>query len=280
MVFANIFLHCLIFIQSAAVFGAENCGSSAKVTGLIIGGKFSENNQWPWLAALIKRSDETFFCGGTLISKRHVLTAAHCIQPKSQARPIKFDEFVVYFGKHNLSEKFEDGSTHSHPLKVLMHNDWNYRSDKYDADIAIIFFEYDVGFTQKIAPICLTSTLSLNKKGTVVDIFGKVAWIQIIWTFPGRLGNLKHIDRGSLNHRRTFRANLRCFQLILERNRRPHRNMSKCLSLTIIRVSTKTRNSSTFRPNELSVRKPRARLGRAWATLEAGFTCYMETFGS
>lgn len=178
MEFANIFLHFLLLFQSAAVFGAENCGSSAKAAGLIIGGKFSENNQWPWLAALITRSDETFFCGGTLISKRHVLTAAHCIQPKRQPRPIKFDEFVVYFGKHNLSEKFEDGSTHSHPLKVLIHNDWNYRSDKYDADIAIIFFEYDVGFTQKIAPICLTSALSLNKKGTVVDIFEK--WLEFI----------------------------------------------------------------------------------------------------
>lgn len=169
MLSANNFLLFFVLTSFGSAFGEERCGSSAKGTGLIIGGNFSDENQWPWLAALITRSESNFFCGGTLISKRHVLTAAHCIQPKGRSRPTTFDEFLVYFGKHNLSVINELGSKPADPVKVLLHNDWNYRSDKYDADIAIIFFEYDVGFTARIAPVCLPDASAIHQKGTVVD---------------------------------------------------------------------------------------------------------------
>lgn len=181
MEFANIFIHFLVLIQSGAVFSEGSCGSSVKATGLIIRGNFSEQNQWPWLAALMTRSDGVFFCGGTLISKLHVLTAAHCIQPKKQPVPITFDEFVVYLGKHNLSVAEEYGSKRTDPSRVLLHSDWNYRSERYDADIAIIFAEDEIGITLKIAPVCVSNTLSIHKKGTVVDICSsETVFLQII----------------------------------------------------------------------------------------------------
>lgn len=189
MEFENIYLPFIILMQIVAVFGSESCGSNVKGTGLIIGGSFSEKNQWPWLVALVNKSDENFFCGGTLISKRHVLTAAHCIQPKGQTIQIRFDEFVVLLGKHNLTDRLEHGSFKADPLKVLVHRDWNYLNDRFDADIAIVFLEYEVQLSGKIAPICVSDTLSLQKKGTVVDKYETLACTEIIWNFSGRLGN-------------------------------------------------------------------------------------------
>ena len=46
----------------------------------IVGGQMSEEGRWPWMAALMKWDQQ--FCGGSLISDRWVLTAAHCIQPR------------------------------------------------------------------------------------------------------------------------------------------------------------------------------------------------------
>ena len=44
----------------------------------IVGGQETEVNELPWQVGLVSRNGKTPWCGGTLISDRHVLTAAHC----------------------------------------------------------------------------------------------------------------------------------------------------------------------------------------------------------
>lgn len=50
-------------------------------SGLIVGGIKAEKNEFPHMAAIGYGNDEieiSFRCGGSLISERCVLTAAHC----------------------------------------------------------------------------------------------------------------------------------------------------------------------------------------------------------
>lgn len=50
------------------------CGNRAVGAELIVGGQNSTVNAWPWAAALFSKTENSFFCPGTLISEKHVIT--------------------------------------------------------------------------------------------------------------------------------------------------------------------------------------------------------------
>jgi len=60
----------------------EGCGSTLGYYKKIVGGEVSRKGAWPWIALLgyDDPSGSPFKCGGTLITARHVITAAHCIR--------------------------------------------------------------------------------------------------------------------------------------------------------------------------------------------------------
>lgn len=64
------------------------CGDSLVGTGLIVGGSTIKRGQWPFIVALFRSKTEKYFCGGTIISMKHIITAAHCISPKHSIKPV------------------------------------------------------------------------------------------------------------------------------------------------------------------------------------------------
>src|SRR5215208_7976963 len=79
-----------VFVQSgeAAPHTADERTPYASVSPLIVGGTAVPKGKYPFMAALLdkRRAGDAFdelFCGGTLIDKDSVLTAAHClVNPK------------------------------------------------------------------------------------------------------------------------------------------------------------------------------------------------------
>ena len=59
-----------------------NCGLAKRATR-IVGGKFTEVNEYPWQTGLVSRGGSTVWCGGSLVNSRWVLTAAHCTDGRS-----------------------------------------------------------------------------------------------------------------------------------------------------------------------------------------------------
>merc|ERR1712128_14064 len=62
---------------TAAPSSSCQCGIPNR-SNRIVGGVETEVNEYPWQVALVSRTGRSPFCGGTLISNRHVMTAAHC----------------------------------------------------------------------------------------------------------------------------------------------------------------------------------------------------------
>lgn len=151
------------------------CGLPAKrATSLVIGGVAIQRGEWPWLVAFYSNSDGKldYLCGGSLVSKRHVVTAAHCVHNKDESPSMKrrAQDALFFIGRHNLDNWAEKGYIQSGAKELIVHPDWDVEDDKYDADIAIAVLVNEVTYSQYIKPICLWPADNINapKKGVVV----------------------------------------------------------------------------------------------------------------
>ncbi|XP_017107878.2 serine protease grass-like [Drosophila bipectinata] len=143
----------------------EICGifSDAKVSN---GGNVRLGSR-PWAAILEYNTTQPFRarfkCGGTLITSKFVLTAAHCIN--------KTTLVSVRLGEHDLSKDEDCLSFDDEPVcldkpldvpvdKSFVHE--GYERFRAVNDIALIRLKYPVQFTDWIRPICLPITKDLQ----------------------------------------------------------------------------------------------------------------------
>merc|ERR1719422_1312307 len=74
------------------------CGLANKGKNRIVGGVVTEANEYPWQVGLVNTQGKTPFCGGTLISSQHVLTAAHCTAGKQTI------DIEILLGEHDIKD--------------------------------------------------------------------------------------------------------------------------------------------------------------------------------
>lgn len=112
-------------------------------------------------------------------SVKILLSAAHCFNLEDFEANPDSKEFSVYLGRHNLSLAMERGSFHSDVREILIHREWSYELDKYDANIAILVLDVDVIFSKFIQVASLSRQhgsllssdrrFSLNGDGIIVS---------------------------------------------------------------------------------------------------------------
>lgn len=149
-----------------------DCGTVA-ATGYVIGGTQVKPGQWPFLAALVLKDSNKFFCGGNIITKRHVLTAAHCVHEK-YGRHLEASDISVMVGRHSLKATNESESEVKDVLELFVHPEWNSTALKYDADLAILLLSDEMTFSRLIRPVCLADDIELmNAEDGFVAGWGK-----------------------------------------------------------------------------------------------------------
>ncbi|XP_050315728.1 serine protease 33 [Anthonomus grandis grandis] len=154
------------------IFTREECGLSNDriLQKRIVGGREADFGQFPWQAHIKILS---YQCGGVLVSKRFVLTAAHCILPA------KLSDLLVFLGEldtRDTGDVEELSPAELHRVrKRLIHPKYQFKliqPDRYD--LALLQLVTEAGHNFHISPICLPNPeLKVTGRDGVVAGWGK-----------------------------------------------------------------------------------------------------------
>lgn len=126
------------------LFTFTDCGFSNE-ENRIVGGKPTGVNQYPWMARIIY--DGKFHCGGSLLTKDYVLSAAHCI------KKLRRSKIRIIFGDHDQEITSESRAIQRAVTAVIKHK--NFDPDTYNNDIALLRLRKPIIFSKIIKPVCL-----------------------------------------------------------------------------------------------------------------------------
>ncbi|NWW68911.1 FA7 factor, partial [Ifrita kowaldi] len=130
----------------------------------VTGGTLCHRGHCPWQVILYFHRD-LGFCGGSLIGRRWVLTAAHCLDLVSPQH--------VTLGEHGtpVTAEFKE-------QKIAVERSWthpHYNSNNYNGDIALLYLSSAAVLNEYVIPICLPSpnlAALLSEEGRVGMVSG------------------------------------------------------------------------------------------------------------
>ncbi|XP_064547635.1 chymotrypsinogen B [Drosophila montana] len=134
----------------------------------IVGGTNASPYEFPWIAVLFKSGKQ--FCGGSLITNNHILTAAHCV-----ARMTSWDvaALTAHLGDYNIRTDFEVQHVSRRIKRLVRHKGFEFST--LHNDIAILTLSEPVPFSSEIQPICLPTSptqQSRSYSGQVATVAG------------------------------------------------------------------------------------------------------------
>ncbi|XP_037637181.1 coagulation factor IXa [Sebastes umbrosus] len=140
----------------------------------IVGGEVVVPGEIPWQVALIARPSGQLFCGGTILSERWVITAAHCLVEAAGA-------FFIRVGEHNIY--INEGTEQDYEvLEQHMHPRYNGSVSLYNHDIGLLYLKSPIDFSTTVRPICIgpkafTETLVRESSPATVSGWGRTRFL-------------------------------------------------------------------------------------------------------
>lgn len=167
-------------LECGVIYGSNNYNR-------IVGGQESTSHTWPSMALVIFRYSayidingvtykisSSSLCGGTLIDKSTILSAAHCIKSSidythngnTYTYSLKYNSnypslesmYTIYLGVHDRSDLSASGIVTKSVSKIIKHSDY----DSYNTlnDIALFKLETEVELNERIQVACLPTKKS------------------------------------------------------------------------------------------------------------------------
>ncbi|XP_076315387.1 trypsin-2-like [Tachypleus tridentatus] len=141
----------------------EICGLTPVIPELgngdrIVGGRDAVAGSWPWQVSFqyIYTYPSGHFCGGAVVNRNWILTAAHCVKDKYK------EEVRIHFGNHHrwMADSQE---------VIRYPTDWYFY--KWE-DIALVRFNAPLSFNDVIQPVCMPELEERVEDGTMGHVTG------------------------------------------------------------------------------------------------------------
>lgn len=143
---------------------SDSCKCGKKLSGnRIVGGTLTNVNEYPWQAALADESGHQF-CGGSLITDLHVVTAAHCVTG------MKPGDLEVRLREHHLHQLSGTVLVTKGVNQIISHKKYNFKNDLND--IAILTLDSVVNVSPSLLPVCLPSNAKATYGGVTATVTG------------------------------------------------------------------------------------------------------------
>ncbi|XP_058812859.1 CLIP domain-containing serine protease B8-like [Topomyia yanbarensis] len=162
-------VHSRVGGDEEATCGHQNYGQK------LLGGQITDIDEFPWMAMLLYDGDGPNAvspgCGGALISRTFVVTAAHClvgriIQKKGNLKFVRLGEYDLNSDPDCMvDDKFKDctdGKVDVKPKRIIAHPQYAANALSQHHDLGLVQLEKTVEFSSFIQPICLPDPASSN----------------------------------------------------------------------------------------------------------------------
>jgi secreted trypsin-like serine protease len=137
-------------------------------TSLVIGGYTTKTGEFPHMVAIGygDLNEIKFDCGGSLISEKFVLTAAHCLRRNKP--PV-----LIRLGDQNLKSDDDGAEPQEFRVKRYMrHESYSAKSKYYD--IGLIELDGEVTFTKYVRPACLWQEMKIPSETAIATGWGRL----------------------------------------------------------------------------------------------------------
>lgn len=121
-----------------------------------INGELVQKGQFPWnvpLFDLIQQRNPKYMCGSTIITKKHLLTAAHCVYDIDDF--MQPERLLAIPGMYNIDNFFEENAQFAYVGAIFPHDEYAHEDDLNDADLAVLLLKKELLFNDHVVPICL-----------------------------------------------------------------------------------------------------------------------------
>ncbi|XP_030753933.1 trypsin-1-like [Sitophilus oryzae] len=195
MIFILLILSTINGIFALNNFADVPCGQRTNDRkAKVVGGEAAAKAEFPWIVSITRRGNH--FCGGTLINKKYVMTAGHCLCTGSGNDHLAPASLKVTLSQHDLTKESSDAQV-VNVKSIIVHP--GYSCKKVKDDIAILELNEQVIWSQSIIPACLPAGSEQKAYSTFDNNLATVAGWGWINEERGKGGRAEILQKAKVN---------------------------------------------------------------------------------